>query len=191
MLLALLAGFACRADPAEAVRVCADCHGLNGVAVQPKTPHLNGQLPVFLSDAMKAFANGSRPTVISQHKSFPAAEVEALAAFYGSQRDAVRPKQAVDPAVVARGEVIYGNRCADCHGDSGRESDKDAPLMAAQEKEFMAAQALSFKAGTRKFPFLMDDAYRGLTDADLAAVAEYFAAQEQFPAAGTKKRRRK
>lgn len=191
LLLALFGSASCHADTPAAIHGCVACHGDVGVARQPKTPHLNGQLPLFLTDAMKAFAAGTRPTAISQHKMFPAGELEAMAAFYAAQKTAPRPRQSTDPAQVAKGEKIYGNRCAECHVDSGRESDKDAPLMAAQEKEFLVSQTLLFKSGARKFPFMMDDSYRGLSDDDLAAVAEYFSAQEQFSAAGEKKKRRR
>lgn len=190
LLLVLLASYACRAEPPAAVQGCSTCHGANGIAGQPGTPHLSGQLPAFLRDAMQAYANGDRPTSIEQHKTFPAREVDSMAQFYGKQNNATRPKQETDPAVVARGEKIYGNRCADCHIDSGRDSDKDAPLVAGQDKKFLAEQALLFKSGGRKFPFMMDDSYRDLADEDLAAVAEYFASQEQSAPAGKKRRKR-
>lgn len=186
----LLSGSACAAEPPGAIQPCVACHGSNGIAVQPHTPHLNGQLPVFLKAAMQAYADGSRPTAVDQHKTFPEQEIEAMAQHYAGQA-AARPKQDIDPALVARGETLYGNRCAECHGDAGRESDKDAPLVAAQDKTFMAAQALLFKRGARKFPFMMDDAYRGLSEADLTAIAEFFAAQEPIAPPGNKKKKRK
>jgi cytochrome c553 len=97
----------------------------------------------------------------------------------------LRPQS--DPELLAKGERVYANRCADCHLDNGRESDKDAPLMAAQDAAFLVAQSKLFKTGARKFPFMMDDAFRGLTDADLSAVAAFFAAQDPV----IEKRRRK
>jgi cytochrome c553 len=190
-LATLLTSPACHAEPPAAIEVCGTCHGANGVATQPRTPHLNNQSPAFLGDTMKAYANGSRPTAVPEHKTFPADEIEAMATFYRSQKGAIRPVQETNPAVVAKGQTIYTDRCANCHVDSGRDSDKDAPLVAAQNKEFLAAQSRLFKTGARKFPFMMDDSYRDLTDDDLAAVAEYFAAQEQFAPVGDKKKRRK
>lgn len=189
-LLALLASLPCHAESPATIQTCSTCHGVNGVASQPRTPHLNNQLPAFLGDAMKAFASGNRPTAVPEHKTFPVGEIDAMAKFYSSQKGAVRPVQQTNPAVVARGRKIYDDRCADCHIDSGRDADKDAPLVAAQNKEFMTVQALLFKTGARKFPFLMDDSYRNLTDEDLAAVAEYFAAQDQVASVTAKKRRR-
>lgn len=191
LLLALLAGAACGTEPPATIQSCLTCHGVNGVASQPKTPHLNGQLAAFLGAAMQAYASGSRPTDIVQHKSFPSGDTAAMAAYFSSQKDAIRPKQETDPLIVAKGQKIYNDRCAECHMDDGRDADKDAPLMAAQNKEFLAAQTLLFKSGARKFPFMMDDSYRGLSEPELTAVAEYFAAQEQFAPPGGKKKRRK
>ncbi len=192
LLFSVFTSMACHAQmPTAALQACASCHGEAGVAGKARTPHLNGQLAAFLAESMKAFAGGRRPTAIAEHKTFPAAEIETMAAYYADQKAPLRPRQATDPATVQKGAEIYGNRCADCHVDSGRESDKDAPLVAAQDKDFLVAQTLLFKQGARKFPFMMDDSYRGLSDADLAAVAEYFAAQEQVAPPSDKKRRRR
>jgi cytochrome c553 len=79
----------------------------------------------------------------------------------------------------------------DCHIDNGRGSDKDAPLLAGQELTFLIQQTLAFKSGVRKFPFMMDDAYRGLTADELSATAHFFAAQDaNAPPPGKKKWRR-
>jgi cytochrome c553 len=174
----------------NALQVCATCHGPGGVSVQPKTPHLNGQLPAFFVEAMQAFAKGNRPTAVAEHKTFAADQYASAAKFYAEQRNMVRSKSNTDPAMVLKGEKIYLNRCQDCHLDDGRDSDKDAPLIAAQELEFLVAQTLAFKTGARKFPFLMDDAYRGLSDDELASAAHYFAAQPQIAPAPTGKRKR-
>lgn len=174
----------------SALQICATCHGPNGVSSQPKTPHLNGQLPASFIDAMQTYAKGSRPTAIAEHKTLAADQFDGAAKFYAAQKSFARPKSATDPAMVLKGEKIYLNRCMDCHLDNGRDSDKEAPLIAAQEVEFLVAQTLAFKTGARKFPFLMDDAYRGLSDEELASAAHYFSAQEQMapPAVGKKKR---
>lgn len=191
----LLAGIGCLSAHAQtvesALQACVQCHGDKGVSSQPGTPHLNGQLPAYFSEAMAAFAKGTRPTAVAQHKDFSAEQVAAAAKFYANEKATPRPKQNVDPVLVAKGEKIHANRCMECHPDNGRDSDKDAPYMAGQELEFLVTQTLAFKTGVRKFAFLMDDAYRGLTDEELAAVAHFFAAQDLLAAPAEKKRRRK
>jgi sulfide dehydrogenase cytochrome subunit len=187
-LLAMIQGVACAEPPASAA-TCIECHGAAGIAVQPKTPHLNGQLAEYLVDTMAAFAAGSRPTAVAQHKTFAAADAPAMAAFYAGQKGVARPVQATDAALAAKGEKLYNDRCVNCHVDNGRDSDKEAPLLAAQEKESLLAQTLAFKAGRREFPMRMDNAYRDLSDEDLAAIVEFFVAQPEV-APGKKKRRR-
>lgn len=178
-------------SPAEGLlKACAECHGANGVAAKADVPHIDGQKPVYLSDSLKAFADRSRPTAVAQHAQLSGEQALALAGHYAGQAIA-RPKGQADAALAAKGETIYNNRCADCHFDAGRDADKDAPLLAAQRLDYLIAQTLAYRKGVRKFPFMMDDAYRGLSDDDLTAVAHFFHAQDPAlqPAAG--KRRRK
>ena len=81
---------------------------------------------------------------------------------------------------MAKGEALYKRRCADCHPNNGRESKRDAPLLAAQNLDYLMEQKRAFVSGKRQFVFLMDDAFRGLSLADLDSVAHFFASQEQF-----------
>lgn len=171
---------------------CAACHGEDGVSSQPGLPQLNGQLEGYLIDSMVKFQKGTRPTEVANHipKTLDRASIELVARHYAASK-AVRPKQEVDPDKVARGETVFRNRCADCHMDNGREADKEAPLMAGQNLSYMVSQSKLFVSGKRKFGFLQDDAFKGLSDDELEAAAAFFASQEQFaPKATGKKKRR-
>lgn len=191
LTVALLLGSpACDAQETPSANLtsnCSECHGTDGLGFKPGIPHLNGQPEALLSTMITSFRQGKRPTKVKMHRDIPEADVVPLAKHYAQQK-AQRPKSATAPELVTRGETIYQNRCADCHIDNGRDSDKEAPLMAAQDMKYLIAQTLAFKTGERKFPFLMDAAYKDLTDDDLTATAHFFAAQEQeIP----KKRRRR
>lgn len=168
---------------------CSDCHGTDGLGFKPGVPHLNGQREALLANMINAFREGTRPTKVKMHRDIAAADVVPLAKHYAEQK-AQRPKSATKPELVASGETLYQNRCADCHIDNGRDSDKEAPLMAAQDLNYLIAQTLAFKAGERKFPFMMDGSYKNLSDEDLTAVAHFFAAQDQVaPQQGRRRRR--
>ena len=170
------------AAPVETLtQTCAQCHGETGVSTKAKIPHLNGQLSDYLEEDIRRIANGTRASTVPDHipKSWTGEEVMAVADFYAASLGP-RPAQTTDAAQVTRGAVWYKKRCADCHPDSGRESKRDAPLMAAQNLEYMKEQTRAFVSGKRKFVFLMDDAFKGLSAADLDGVAHYFASQEQF-----------
>ena len=170
------------ANPVEILtKPCAECHGPAGVSSTPKTPHLNSQLAGYLEEDISGLANSSRATGVPNHvpKTWTGPEIAAVAKFYSLSK-AARPVQVTDPAAVSKGEVIYTKSCAKCHPDNGRESDHDGPLMAAQNLEYMMEQSRAFVSGKRKFVFLMDDAFRGLSPADLDSVAHFFASQNQF-----------
>lgn len=174
---------------AELVSTCISCHGADGIAIEPDTPHLDGQPEPVLIEMITSLQQAKRPTKVKIHRDIATADIAPLARHYAEQK-AQRPKSATKPELVARGETLYQNRCAKCHMDSGRDSDKGAPLMAAQKPEYLVAQMQSFKSGQRKFPFLMDEAYLGLSDEELAAIANFFAAQDQVAPQQSRRRRR-
>lgn len=176
-----------------AAQFCARCHGPDGVAVAPPTPHLNGQHAGYLGEALRKLQRGRLPTSVAEHipATLAAADLERLAEFYASSKG-VRPRSETDPEKVARGEQIYGSRCLNCHLDSGRDFEQEAPLLAAQSLPYLIEQNRLFASGKRKFAPRQDEAYQGLSERELEAVAHFFAAQEQLAAkvAGKKKQRR-
>jgi cytochrome c553 len=175
---------------ADLIRNCSECHGSDGIGNEPDFPHINGQPEALLITMMDAFRQGKRAPKVRIHREIPAEDVAPLAKHYAQQK-LVRPKAATNPELVARGETLYLNRCADCHLDNGRESDKEAPLTAAQSLTYLIAQTLAYKKGERKFPHLMDESYRGLSDEELTSIAHFFAAQEPVapPQPGRRRRR--
>jgi cytochrome subunit of sulfide dehydrogenase len=183
MCCALVSHTAFAAPPAVDVltKPCAECHGLAGVSSAAKTPHLNGQLDTYLEEEIAALAKGGRVSAISNHvpSIWTGPEIAAVAKFYAASK-APRPVQATDPQLVVRGQAIYEKNCAECHPGKGRQSDHDAPLMAGQNLEYMMEQTRLFVSGKRKFAFMMDDAFRGLSPSDLDAVTHLFASQDQF-----------
>lgn len=191
VVLAVFSASAACADSDPAKSPCAECHGVDGVAIKSGIPHLNGQLLDYLELSIAQFKAGRRPGSAFGHAPAgidDAAVAEVLKQY--STAKAVRPKQdKVDPELVARGAALYQDRCMDCHPDNGRESDKDAPLVAAQDLEYIIKQGRHFVDGKRKYALMMEKSFQGLSDADLAALAHFFASQEQL-AQKLKKRRR-
>lgn len=185
----LISPLACAQDADALLKPCVECHGSNGLAAKPATPHLDGQMATYLLDSLRAYTDGVRKTGVAQHKNISKDAAKAIAEHYAAQK-ATREKSPTDPVLVARGDELYLSRCADCHPDNGREADKDAPLMATQNLDYLIAQSLAFRKGERRFATMMDDAYKGLTEADLIAVAHFFASQDQI-APKAKKRKRK
>lgn len=65
--------------------------------------------------------------------------------------------------------------CAGCHGPNGN-SEGAAPSIAGTAAEDMVAAMNDFKAGKRS-PTIMNRIAKGYNDADIKALAKYFAAQ--------------
>ena len=69
--------------------------------------------------------------------------------------------------------------CASCHGTNGRAAEGSAvPSLAGTPSAQMIAQMAAFKSGTRSAT-VMHQLSKGYTDAQIAQLADYFAAQQR------------
>lgn len=187
--------FASAANGAEATAStdltthCSECHGSDGLGTKSGVPHIDGQPASVLSNMISALQQGTRPSTAKAHRDVTATAIAALAKHYAQQKPQ-RPKSVTNPELVSRGEALYLKRCSACHVDNGRDSAREAPLLAAQNADYLVSQMTAFTSGQRKFPFLMDEAYRDLSPEDLTAISHFFAAQDQIaPQQGRKRRR--
>ncbi|MCS6997131.1 MAG: cytochrome c [Casimicrobiaceae bacterium] len=82
------------AGAAKAKEVCAACHGVDGNNSDPSFPRLAGQYEDYLAKTLRDYKTGERNNAIM--KGFAAAlserDIRNLAAFYASQRPALRVK---------------------------------------------------------------------------------------------------
>ena len=83
------------ADPAAGrtkAQMCAPCHGANGLAVSPNTPHLAGQPEPYLVEQLKAYRSGRRAhevmTVVA--KPLSDSDIADLAAWFASLEIALK-----------------------------------------------------------------------------------------------------
>ena len=66
--------------------------------------------------------------------------------------------------------------CANCHGSEGRAvKDSAVPSIAGLPRDYMVQQMQAFKDGSRPAT-IMHQITKGLTDAQIASMADYFAA---------------
>ena len=74
------------AKPAQ-LGLCVACHGVNGVARMPGTPHIGGQDEAYLVLALNAYRDGSRRAVAMNaiSNALQPDDIEALAAWYAAQ----------------------------------------------------------------------------------------------------------
>ena len=68
--------------------------------------------------------------------------------------------------------------CAACHGTNGNSAGGAIPGLAGSNKEYFVAQMKAFKEGKREAT-VMHQIAKGYSDAEIAAVADFFAAQKK------------
>ena len=84
-------------------------------------------------------------------------------------------QQDVDAAMASKGEEIHGASCDRCHSEAGSEPFDEAGLLAGQSKAYLIANMKHYRDGERWQPESMQSAMEGLSDDDIAALAEFYA----------------
>ena len=95
LALLLLVGPLARADVGAGklkARACAVCHGQQGLAVTPETPHLAGQPERYLGEQLKAYRNGKRQHEVMAVIAKPLSDedIRDLAAWFASLKVEVK-----------------------------------------------------------------------------------------------------
>jgi cytochrome c553 len=178
----LMSGAAQAQTPAPALlQLCAACHGANGNAVVPGMPSLAGQPRTFLENQLVIIREGLRviPAMQGMLDKVTDEDFGVLAKYFSEQP--VKPQEGVshaklDQAKVARGaQLSKQGLCGTCHlpNYSGRDQ---MPRLAGQREDFLLANMKQFRDGTTSGrDTMMMGVLRGMTDAQIADMAHYFA----------------
>jgi len=169
----------------RAVHVCASCHGEAGRSDKAINPSLAGQHSQYLQRQLRDFRSQSRSEASLAAYMWGVsallddATIAGLADYYAAQTPP--PGRAGNAKQVATGRKIYeqglplrGVRaCADCHGDDA-EGQAGFPRLAGQHAGYIASQLRLLRATPlRPHGVLMKGELRGMSDADIQAVAAY------------------
>jgi len=193
LVLGALAPAAQAADPATIARsgsgaatACASCHGARGEG-QSAFPRLAGQDLGYLARQLDDFAQDRRANAVMGPiaKALSPEDRRAMADYYAH----MPPPTATQPAppasasggwLATRGAWSKGvPGCVQCHGPGGRGVGSAFPAIAGQSAAYIASQLKAFRDGARRNDpqALMRTPASKLTDADIEAVAGWFAAQ--------------
>ena len=104
----------------------------------------------------------------------------AEAAHEGAAPPAAAPKKAEAKPDLAKGEALYGQVCAACHGADGNSSVPAQPKLAQQHPHYLIKQLQEFKSGTRKNAIMQGFAAM-MSDEDMKNVSYWLASKEQKP----------
>ena len=81
--------------------------------------------------------------------------------------------QAADPLLGKEKSTV----CAACHGADGNSPSPEFPRIGGQHEDYLLQALLAYKSGKRKNP-IMAAQVENLTEADMADLAAWFAAQK-------------
>lgn len=182
----LRAAFANTADIADGGRIaaasCAACHGAGGLSTVAGTPHLAGQRPGYLYAELRAYQSGARTGTVMNEVVRPLADAAMVkvSAYFASLEPA-QPAAAAKP-VPARPDTVQAGKaaaaaCAGCHGETGVSSMPGTPSLAGLDPKYVVTTMKAYKADQRKSD-VMKPMVAGLSDADLANLALFYALQK-------------
>lgn len=161
--------------------VCAACHAPDGNSPIAMNPKLAGQHPEYLAKQLHDFKSGKRANAVMS--GFAAGlsdeEIKEISTYLAGKK--LTLAQAATNGKGSLGEKVYraGNAasgvpaCAACHSPNGAGIPSQFPRLNAQHAEYTLAQLKAFRSGERaNAPMMMTIAAK-MTDAEMAAVADY------------------
>jgi cytochrome c553 len=175
---------------AEGIAACGSCHAPAAVTAARGTyPYLESHDAFYLRKQLADFASGARPNPVMSAiaKQLSPGQMADAAVHYAGQRLPM-PGGARAGAASAGGRgatiALVGDAksdtqaCSNCHGGDGRGAWPSVPWIAGQPAGYIAAQLRAFRDGTRRNDEVaqMRSAVARLGDADIDAVARYYAA---------------
>jgi cytochrome c553 len=165
---------------------CVACHGADGNSVNPIWPKIAGQSEEYLIKQLLDFRSGARveATMTAMAKAIASDDdIPHIAAYFASHNQ--KTGIADEKLAKAGGDLFKGGRtssgvtaCAACHGVIGEGNSKAKfPKISGQHSQYIVNQLKAFKSGTRTNDpaKMMQDIATNMTDADMAAVAEFTA----------------
>lgn len=170
-------------------QVCAACHGADGASPTPANPSLAGMPADYITVQLAHFKAGIRQNPIMQGfaATLSDADMVSLGAYFASQKPKLQASR--DASLAREGQKLWraGDAangipaCSACHGPTGAGVAKNYPRLGGQWSDYVVLQLKAFRAGERGSDAagkdlngkVMAGVARGMTDAQMRAVAEY------------------
>ncbi|MEQ8692758.1 MAG: c-type cytochrome [Pseudomonadales bacterium] len=167
---------------------CAACHGQDGATGLDGTyPNLAGQNQKYLLSQLTQIQDGSRPIPLmaGQLDGKSEADLANLAAYYASLPAKVSQAAGDDDQLASAEQIYRGGiarkgvaACSACHNPRGLgNSFAGFPRLAGQPAEYTTVQLKAYRERTRAtdadYGSMMRDIAEGLTDTEIAALADY------------------
>jgi cytochrome c553 len=185
-----------KGDPARGIVACVTCHGAAGNSTIPANPNLAAQPHEYLAEQLESFrpnggkaplrrGKGGADTVMTNFaKALTKDDIQNVAYYLAQQKlDWSKAGTATDKSTVALGQHIWRGgipdrrvpACASCHSANGAGLPGKFPRLAGQHPGYLVEQLTLFRDGDRANSDMMHEIANRMTDADIAAVADYAA----------------
>ncbi|MTH79927.1 c-type cytochrome [Paracoccus aestuariivivens] len=168
----------------EAQGRCSMCHGADGASRNPLVPRLDILSPDYIAASLRAYRGGQRDSgIMAQAASgLSDAEIKRLSTSFDAPPGAM-PATATGPsvAVAARGRGSVPS-CRACHGPWPAPLNRGFPSLSGQHEPYLRRQLKLWRDGPRgggELAQLMHIAARDLSDAEIDALAAYYATMPQ------------
>jgi len=167
-------------DPVQAGKAatagCAGCHGATGNSSVPGMPNLTAQHPDYFAAAMKAYQSDARQDAMMKMlvASLDDDTIQSMGMYYALQDP---QRTAASGTGDSQAGSVLAEPCAGCHGSDGNTAAADTPTLAGQDAAYLAKTLRDYQNGQRDHA-LMVAAMEGLNDADIDALATFYAEQE-------------
>ena len=163
-------------DIAGKVKVCATCHGENGLPTEPDIPIIWGQQFYYLYVQLKDFKAGRRANDIMQGMvaDLSKADMQALAQYFSEKKWPTTEFRASAAAIKRGQEIAVAGQCTQCHLGN-YEGNSRVPRTADQQVGYLVRTMLALKNGVRLNAAAMASLMEGMSDNDIKAMAEYLA----------------
>jgi len=186
-----------KGDPARGIVACVTCHGAAGNSTIAANPNLAAQPHEYLAEQLDSFRSkdgkvpptrrgkGGANTVMTNFASaLTPSDIQNIAYYLAQQKlDWSKAGTATNKATVALGQHIWRGglpdrhvpACASCHSANGAGLPGEFPRLAGQHPGYLAEQLNLFRSGDRANSEVMHEIANRMSDADIAAVADYAA----------------
>jgi cytochrome c553 len=164
----------------EKAKVCAGCHGPDGVSSMPGVPSLAGQQDQFIQWQLVFFRSGRRPNpaMAPLVANLSDEDVRDLGAYFHSLPYNTKfTDDTPNAGLAAKGRIVsMQHRCASCHKDNFR-GDRAAAAIAYQREDYLVKALTDYRSASRPSVGVaaMTEAAAGLSDDEIAAVSHYLA----------------
>jgi cytochrome c553 len=162
----------------EKAKVCAACHGENGVSSMQGVPSLAGQQDQFIQWQLVFFRSGRRPNpaMAPLVGDLSDQDVRNLGAYFHSlPYNTTVPDATPNSGLTEKGRVVaVQHHCANCHTDSYR-GDRAAAAIADQREDYLVKALTDYRSAARPSVGVaaMTEAAAGLSDDEIVAVSHY------------------